>query len=46
MARCKPDIVALQEITIGSIDAYRDGLATAGLVYLVDSFALAPSHWA
>ena len=43
IGRCKPDIVALQEITIGSLDAYRDGLTRVGLVHVVDSFALAPS---
>lgn len=39
----KPDLVALQELTKGSVAAYRDGLADAGLVYAVDSFTLAPS---
>lgn len=44
IARCKPDIVALQEITLGSVDAYRDGLAVAGLPHIADSFTLAPSR--
>jgi endonuclease/exonuclease/phosphatase family metal-dependent hydrolase len=40
----KPDIVALQEITLGSVDAYRDGLAADGFEHITDSFALAPSR--
>lgn len=44
IATINPVIVALQEITIGSVDAYRDGLTAAGFVHLVDSFELAPSR--
>lgn len=38
------DIVALQELTVASVDAYRGGLAAAGLGYAIDSFELAPSR--
>ncbi len=44
IARCAPDIVALQEVTAGAVDAYRDGLVAAGFLHVVDSFALAPSR--
>lgn len=40
----KPDIVTLQEITLGSVDAYRDGLAADGFEHITDSFELAPSR--
>lgn len=44
IAKIKPDIVALQEITLGSVDAYRDRLAAVGFVHVVDSLELAPSR--
>lgn len=40
----KPDVVALQELTAASTNAYRRGLASEGLVHTIDSFALAPSR--
>ncbi|HET9622948.1 MAG TPA: endonuclease/exonuclease/phosphatase family protein [Kofleriaceae bacterium] len=43
IAEAGADIVALQELTIASVDDYRDGLAAAGLGHVIDSFALAPS---
>ena len=33
----RPDLVALQEVRIESLDAWRTGLGAAGLVHLVDS---------
>ena len=37
------DIVALQEVTLGAVEPYREGLALNGLSHSLDSFALAPS---
>lgn len=43
IARAKPDVVALQEVTVGSVDTYSIGLTAAGFQHIVDCFELAPS---
>ena len=38
----RPDIIALQEVTAASLPRIRETLIAAGLLYISDSFALAP----
>ena len=44
IATLDADVVALQEVTRGSVDAYREGLQRIGLEFVLDSFGLAPEH--
>jgi exonuclease III len=41
IAELSPDILALQEVTVGNISAYRRDLPSLGLEHILDSFELA-----
>ncbi len=43
LASNKPDVVALQEVTVGSLPLLRTALSEHGYHHVVDSFQLAPS---